>query len=64
MAQHFGAHDLVTARASGYTGRVMATYPGDHGREILVQGVPDVRSGKSPSPQVFTEKALRHTTIG
>lgn len=63
MAQKFGGRDLVTSR-SGYTGRVMATYPGENGREIMVQGVPDVRTGQSPAPRVFTEKALRNVTLG
>lgn len=63
MAQKFGGRDLVTSR-SGYTGRVMATYPGENGREIMVQGVPDARSGKSPEPRVFTEKALRGVFFG
>jgi hypothetical protein len=63
MAQKFGGHDLVTSR-SGYTGRVMATYPGDSGREIMVKGVPDARTGLSPEPRVFTEKALRVVSFG
>jgi len=63
MSQKFSGRDLVTSR-SGYTGRVMATYPGDNGREIMVKGVPDVRTGKSPEPRVFTEKALRAVSIG
>jgi len=64
MTHKFGGNDLVTSRSTGYTGRVMATYPGDNGREIMVKGVPDVRTGKSPEPRVFTEKALRAVSIG
>lgn len=64
MTQKFGARDLVTSRSSGYTGRVMASYPGERGREFLVQGVPDARTGQSPEPRVFTEKSLRGVTLG
>lgn len=64
MTHKFGAGSLVSARASGYTGRVMASYPTDNGRVCLVKGVPDVRSGKSPEPREFTEKALRSVVMG
>lgn len=64
MTHKFGARDLVSARASGYTGRVVASYPTENGRECLVQGVPDARSGQAPEPRRFSEKALRSVVMG
>ncbi len=63
MSRKFSSPDLVTSR-SGYTGRIMASYPGEHGVEYLVDGVPDARTGAKPTPRVFGEKALRAVVMG